>query len=141
VRSEDLPPVRHFVEALVEGDLRLDDGADAVVRAEVRVEVGVVARPFQHAVACLQPEVEKSDGGIFSLHTDLGYRLENMFDYLCFKLDTQAEYEQWSSLKLLLKVNQSARILLQLIMMETNKVYIASADLSVFARRTTISYI
>ncbi len=53
VLAKDLVPVRHSVEAVVEGQLRLDDAADAVVCAEVGVEVGVVAEPLSHPVASL----------------------------------------------------------------------------------------
>ena len=43
VFSENLPPVRHFVDFLVESNLWLDDRADAVVGSKVRIEVGEVS--------------------------------------------------------------------------------------------------
>ena len=57
VLAEDLLPVGHTVQIGVEGNLWFDDATDAVVRAEVGVEVRVVTKARLHTVAGL--EIEK----------------------------------------------------------------------------------
>ena len=54
-------------QTLVESDLRFDAAADAVVRAEQRVEVGVVSEQLVLPVCCLK--IPNSTGYLlFCLH-------------------------------------------------------------------------
>ena len=48
VTPEDFVPVGHFVQAFVERQLRLDKTADAVIRAEIRVEIRMISVALAH---------------------------------------------------------------------------------------------
>ena len=47
-------------QTLVESDLRFDAAADAVVRAEQRVEVGVVSEQLVLPVCCLKFRIQQA---------------------------------------------------------------------------------
>ena len=56
-------PIGDVGQTLVESDLRFDAAADAVVRAEERVEVGVVSVQLVLPVRCLKMSEFDRDNG------------------------------------------------------------------------------
>jgi len=53
VSAKDLVPVRNGVKVGIKGQLGLDDATDAIVGAEVGVEVGEVAESLVRPITCL----------------------------------------------------------------------------------------